>query len=63
MNNIILTDTGAIGNATVSLKAVNGEFSGNLQCQNLTQTSDQRVKEWEMMDASECLSGVVWGPF
>jgi hypothetical protein len=65
MQNITLTSNGAIGNPLVSLNAVNGEFSGelvcagNLQCANLTQTSDQRVKDWEAMEAADCLSGIM----
>ena len=56
-------DVWSVGESAPSIFAVdvdgNVTASGDVTCQNLLQTSDARVKDWEGMDAGECLAGIV----
>jgi hypothetical protein len=49
----------ARSDALVVKKNGNLEVNGDVTCQNLRQTSDARVKDWEAMEAADCLSGIM----
>jgi hypothetical protein len=53
------TGDNARSDALVVKKNGDLEVNGDVTCQNIHQTSDARVKDWEGMDAGECLAGIV----